>query len=310
MTVRIGVDLGGTKIEVVALDDRGTELLRRRVPSPSHSYEEIVETIGALVVSAERELNVRANVGIGTPGAPSLATGLMKNANSTVLNGRPLLRDLQSRLGRAIRMANDANCFALSEATDGAACDAGVMFGVILGTGVGGGVVVHGHSIVGANAIAGEWGHNPLPWPRSDERPGPACYCGKQGCIETFLSGPALARDGGGGRDARTLIAAAREGDASAAAAFERYVDRLARSLATVVNVVDPHTVVLGGGLSNVEELYRVLPGRLAAYVFSDRIETRVVCAAHGDSSGVRGAAQLWPSAPGERGGALSSKRG
>jgi fructokinase len=296
---RIGVDLGGTKIEIVALDDAGATVVRRRVASPSHDYAAIVETIGALVEGVEAEVGARCSVGVGTPGAASRTTGLMKNANSTVLIGRPLERDLCERLGREVRIANDANCFALSEASDGAAAGLFCVFGVILGTGVGGGVVVGGRQLTGPNAIAGEWGHNPLPWPLPLELPGPPCYCGKHGCIEAFLSGPSLVRDAvaGGAQAANVpeLARAAGSGDPAASAALERYFDRLARALATVINVLDPDAIVLGGGVSNLDALYRELPRRLPAYVFSDTVLTPVLRPAHGDSSGVRGAAWLWP---------------
>jgi fructokinase len=301
--MRIGVDLGGTKIEIVALGERDEELLRRRVPSPAHEYTAIVETIAAQVESVERELGRQGTVGVGTPGAPSRRTGLMKNANSTVLIGRPLESDLSRRLDRPVRIANDANCFALSEAVDGAGQNAGCVFGVILGTGVGGGIVVGGRIVLGANAIAGEWGHNPLPWPTGDELPGPPCYCGKRGCIETFLSGPGLARDhqAAGGTQAAgpAIVAAARDGDARAAATLARYFDRLTRSLATVIGILDPDTIVLGGGVSNVLALYEEIPRRLPAYVFSDDVATAVRRAHHGDASGVRGAARLWDSCAG-----------
>jgi fructokinase len=296
--MRIGVDLGGTKIEIVALDRGGATLLRRRMPSPSGAYEEIVEAIGALVESAEAELGSQGTVGIGTPGSPSPATGTMRNANSTVLNGKHFVRDLERRLGRTIRVENDANCFALSEASDGNAAGATCAFGAILGTGVGGGIVVRGTLLAGANGIAGEWGHVPLPWPRADDLPGPACYCGKHGCIETLLSGPGFARDhiarGGAERTAPDIVAAARAGDGTARASLERYLDRLARALASIVNVLDPDVIVLGGGMSNVAELYAELPMRLGAYAFSDTLATRIVPPLHGDSSGVRGAAWLW----------------
>lgn len=296
--MRIGVDLGGTKIEIVALDRGGATLLRRRMPSPSGAYEEIVEAIGALVESAEAELGSQGTVGIGTPGSPSPATGTMRNANSTVLNGKHFVRDLERRLGRTIRVENDANCFALSEASDGNAAGATCAFGAILGTGVGGGIVVRGTLLAGANGIAGEWGHAPLPWPRADDLPGPACYCGKHGCIETLLSGPGFARDhiarGGAERTAPDIVAAARAGDGTARASLERYLDRLARALASIVNVLDPDVIVLGGGMSNVAELYAELPMRLGAYAFSDTLATRIVPPLHGDSSGVRGAAWLW----------------
>jgi len=297
--MRIGIDLGGTKIEAVAIDSAGRELARRRVPSPAHDYGAIVETIGGLVDGLERELGARATVGVGIPGVVSPATGLVKNANTTVLIGRPFDRDLGTRLGREVRLANDANCFAMSEAADGAAAGAAAVFAVILGTGVGGGLVIGGRIIVGANAIGGEWGHNPLPWPRDDERPGARCYCGQHGCIETFLSGPGLARDfaASAGRTlgAPEIVAAAAARDADALAALERYEDRLARALATVINIVDPDVIVLGGGLSNLARLYDSVPRRWLAWVFSDEVTTRLRPARHGDSSGVRGAAWLWP---------------
>jgi fructokinase len=297
--MRIGVDLGGTKIEIVALDRDGATLLRRRIPSPSADYEAIVDAIGTLVESAETELGARGSIGIGTPGSPSPRAGTMRNANSTVLNGKPLVRDLERRLDRAVRVENDANCFALSEASDGSAANVTCAFGAILGTGVGGGIVVRGTLLVGANGIAGEWGHAPVAWPRADEVPGPECYCGKRGCIETFLSGPGFARDhiahGGTERIASEIVAAARAGDDAARASLERYLDRLARALSSIVNVLDPDVIVLGGGMSNVAELYAELPERLGAYVFSDTLATRIEPAAHGDSSGVRGAAWLWP---------------
>jgi fructokinase len=297
--MRIGVDLGGTKIEIVALDRDGATLLRRRIPSPSGDYDAIVDAIGSLVESAEAELGSQGTIGIGTPGSPSPATGTMRNANSTVLNGKPLVRDLERRLGRTIRVENDANCFALSEASDGNAAGATCAFGAILGTGVGGGIVVRGALLAGANGIAGEWGHAPVPWPRVDEIPGPPCYCGKRACIETVLSGPGFARDhvahGGAERTAPEIVAAARASDGTARASLERYLDRLARALASIVNVLDPDVIVLGGGMSNVAELYAELPTRLGAYVFSDTLVTRIVPALHGDSSGVRGAAWLWP---------------
>ncbi len=295
--MRIGIDLGGTKIEGIALAPDGRELARRRIASPAQAgYEAVVAALGRLVADLESDTGQRGSVGVGMPGAISPATGLVKNANSTCLIGHPLDLDLARALDRPVRLENDANCFALSEATDGAARGAAVVFGVILGTGVGGGLVVHGRPLRGATAIAGEWGHNPLPWPTDGERPGPACYCGKHGCIETFLSGPGLARDHGGPDDARTIAAAADAGDTGAAATLDRWLDRLARSLATVINVVDPDIVVLGGGLSNLDVTYTRLPTLLPAYVFSDVVATRVVKAMHGDSSGVRGAAWLWPS--------------
>lgn len=297
--MRIGVDLGGSKIEAIALDERGAELLRRRVATPTGDYEATLAAIGDLVFGFERELGQPGTVGIGCPGALSLRTGLIKNSNSTVLNGRPLDRDLAAHLGRPVRLENDANCFALSEAVDGAGRDAPVVFGVILGTGVGGGLVVGKNPLSGHNRIAGGWGHNPLPWPRDDERPGPPCYCGKRGCIETFVSGPALARQyvelTGRRLTAAEVAAAAQAGDAAASECLERYEDRLARGLASVVNILDPDAIVLGGGLSNIGRLYETLPACIARYAFSDTVDTVIAKARHGDSSGVRGAAWLWP---------------
>jgi len=298
--MRIGVDLGGTKIEALALADDGRVLARPRVATPRGDYDGTLETIADLVARVEAEAGGRGPVGVGIPGAISPATGLVKNANSTWLIGRPLDRDLARRLNRPVRVANDADCFALSEASDGAAAGASPVFGVILGTGVGGGIVVEGRALKGADAIAGEWGHNPLPAPADDERPGPACYCGRHGCVETFLSGPALAADyarhgGRAGLNAQAVAALAKDGDAPAAAALERYVNRLTRALAGVINLVDPAVIVLGGGLSNLEVLYREVPERLPAHVFSDRLAARIVPPHHGDSSGVRGAAWLWP---------------
>ncbi len=297
---RIGIDLGGTKIEIVALDSAGNELLRRRTPTPVGDYAGTVAAIARFVSDAEIEVGPARSIGIGTPGAISPATGLMKNANSTVLIGKPLHRDLETALGREIRLANDADCFALSEATDGAGANARVVFGVILGTGVGGGIVVDGRLVSGPNAIAGEWGHNPLPWPTTDELPGPRCYCGKHGCIETWLSGPSFARDASSaseGRtfaDARAVIASAESGDSIAIDALARYHDRLARALATIVNVLDPGVIVLGGGMSNLRDLAASTQAALRAYAFTDALATRVAHAVHGDSSGVRGAAYLW----------------
>jgi fructokinase len=294
--MRLGVDLGGTKIELVALDEGGGERLRRRVPTPRGDYTGTVAAIARLVESAEAGLGERGTVGVGTPGAVSRATGLMKNCNSTWLNGRPLGQDLEAALGRPVRLANDANCFALSEATDGAAAGAEAVFGVILGTGCGAGVVVGGRVLAGPNAIAGEWGHNPLPWPRADELPGPDCYCGRAGCLETWISGPGLARDlrAGLALGAEEIAARAAAGDAVCAAALERYEDRLARGLAHVINILDPDVVVLGGGMSKFARLYHRVPKLWGRYVFSDRVDTRLVAPRFGDSSGVRGAAWLW----------------
>lgn len=301
--LRLGIDLGGTKIEILALAEDGRVLLRRRVATPQGDYAATVAAVADLVAAAEAELGERGTVGIGMPGAESRVSGLIKNANSTCLIGQPLRRDLEARLGREVRLANDANCFALSEAVDGAAAGAEVVFGVILGTGCGAGVVVGGRVLTGANAIAGEWGHNPLPWPRDHERPGPACYCGKHGCLETWLSGPGLARDLtqvllGSALTAQAIAARAEAGDPDCQAALERYEDRLARGLAQVINVLDPDVIVLGGGLSNMARLYHNVPRRWGAYVFSDHVATRLVPPRHGDASGVRGAAWLWGQAP------------
>ena len=294
MTLRIGVDLGGSKIELLALDSHGDERYRKRVPTPRGDYGATVKTVTALVGECEEALGTQGTVGVGIPGAMSLATGRIKNANSTCLIGRPFKQDLEAALGRELRMANDANCFALSEATDGAGRGAGVVFGVILGTGVGGGVVVDGRVLTGPNAIAGEWGHNPLPLPREADLPLPLCYCGRQACIEAYLSGPALARDSGVGIEAPQIAARAAQGDARCEAALARYEERLARALATVVNVLDPDVIVLGGGLSNMDRLYANVPRLWLPYVFSDLVSTRLARHVHGDSSGVRGAAWLW----------------
>jgi len=295
--MRIGIDLGGTKIEAVALAADGAERFRRRIDSPRGDYDATVAAIAGLVALAERELGERGSVGVGMPGSISPATGLVKNANSTWLIGHPLHEDLERALGRPVRLANDANCFALSEAADGGGAGARVVFGVILGTGTGGGVVVDGQVLVGPNAVAGEWGHNALPWPDESEWPGPQCYCGRRGCIETFLSGSGLqmAYAQGPGLTARQIAAAAERGDGAGAAAIETYARRLAKSLATVINLLDPDAIVLGGGLSNIESLYRRVPEIWTDWVFSDRVDTRLARAKHGDSSGVRGAAWLWP---------------
>ena len=297
-TMRIGIDLGGTKIEAVAIADDGTERVRRRIASPRGDYGRTLEAVTGLVRAIEVESGARGTVGLGIPGTSSPATGLVKNSNSTWLNGRPLVEDVSRLLDRPIRFANDANCFAPSEATDGAAAGADVVFGVIVGTGTGGGVVVHRRVLVGANAIGGEWGHNPLPAARGVESPGPPCYCGRSGCIETFLSGPALARDyadaGGAQMTAREIADRAAAGDALADAALARYEERMARALASVINLLDPDVIVLGGGLSNIERLYERVPKLWGAHIFSDRVVTRLVRAMHGDSSGVRGAAWLW----------------
>jgi fructokinase len=295
--MRLGIDLGGTKIEIIAVDRDGRELLRRRVATPRGDYAATVAAIAGLVAAAERELGRRGTVGIGIPGAESRITGLIKNANSTWLIGQPLRRDLEAALQRPVRIDNDANCFALSEATDGAAAGAEVVFGVILGTGVGGGIVVRGQTLIGANAIAGEWGHNPMP----GEHHRPECYCGRRGCIELYLSGPGLARDlkvsHGGTPSAEAIVAAAAGGDAECEETLSRYERRLARALAQVINILDPDAIVLGGGLSNIDRLYENVPELWRAHVFSDHVATRLVKNRHGDSSGVRGAAWLWENA-------------
>ncbi len=326
---RIGIDLGGTKTEIAVLSRSGGYLLRRRVDTPRHDYEATVRTIAELVMAAEQAVDVACTVGVGIPGAISPASGLVKNANSTWLNGKPLLQDLQAALGRPVRIQNDANCLAMSEAgsgLDGGAGDgAGCVLALILGTGVGAGICIDGRLLTGRNAIAGEWGHNPLPasgpgtagttdHARADDPPALRCWCGRQGCIETWLSGPALAADferaqrreqAGGtgvrssspanGIDARSVFLLADQGNEQAVQAVDRWLDRLARSLGVVINLLDPDVIVVGGGLSNAGVIYRELPRRWAAHVFSDRIETPVRPARHGDSSGVRGAAWLWP---------------
>ncbi len=301
LEARIGIDLGGTKIEGVALGTEGTVLAGRRLASPTGSYTATLDAVVGLVLDLEREIGRSGTVGVGIPGAVSPATGLVKNANSTWLIGHPFAADLERRLDRPVRLDNDANCFAVSEATDGAAAGADPVFGVILGTGVGGGLIVGGRPVVGASAIAGEWGHNPLPRMTDDERPGPLCYCGRHGCVETFLSGPSLARDHqattGRRLTAREIADAADAGDAAALATMDRYTERLARALATVINIVDPEVIVLGGGVSNIARLYRVLPQLLRREVFTDQVAVRVVPPKHGDASGVRGAAWLWPPA-------------
>ena len=295
---RLGVDLGGTKIEIIALDASGEVRLRHRVDTPKGEYTATLEVIAGLVTDAEQRLGCSASLGICTPGAVSPATGLLKNSNSVCLNGKPLLQDLQQRLQRDIRIANDADCFALSEATDGCAAGAASVFGVIVGTGTGGGLVINGQLLAGPNAIAGEWGHNPLPWAKDSELPGPDCYCGNSGCIETWLSGPGMERDYQqvAGRSLPSAIIAEqdKQGDAAASACLDRYIGRMARALASVINIVDPEVIVLGGGVSNIDRLYLDVPGQWGRYVFSDRVDTRLVKPLFGDSSGVRGAAWLW----------------
>lgn len=296
--MKLGIDLGGTKIEIIALDNEGGELLRRRVPAPQGDYSGTLRAIADLVHQVEAALGQAGTVGIGTPGTISRVTGLLKNSNSVHLNGQPIVQDLESLLQRKLRISNDANCFALSEATDGAAAGAAVVFGVIIGTGTGAGIVVNGHVLTGANGIAGEWGHNPLPWPEGVELPGPACYCGRHGCIETFLSGPGMSGDhqrvSGKRLDAATIVARAASGDAACDLTLQRYENRLARALAHVINILDPDVIVLGGGMSNIERLYENVPRIWGRYVFSDRVDTRLVRNRFGDSSGVRGAAGLW----------------
>ena len=283
--MRIGVDVGGTKIEVAVLDDSGVITWRQRAPTPAGSYDEILRTIAGLVEAAGP-----GSVGVGIPGVISPATGLVKNANTQALIGRAMDRDLAAALGRPVRVENDANCFALSEAVDGAGAGARCVFGVILGTGAGGGIIVDGRILPGRNRIAGEWGHTPLPWPRGDELPAPLCWCGQSGCLELYVSGPGLARQAG--RDAPTLLAA---DDPAAAMALHTHADRLARGLAVVMNILDPDVIVLGGGLSNMEDLYTEVPALMSRYVFSDVTVTPILPPVHGDSGGVRGAAWLWP---------------
>jgi fructokinase len=322
--VRIGIDLGGTKIEGIALDG-SVEVARLRVDTPRHDYQATLDTVAALVRELETRTGRHGSVGVGIPGTMSPATGLVKNANSVWLIGRPLGIDLERALGRRVRIANDANCFAVSEATDGAAAAADVVFGVIIGTGTGAGIVVNGHLLTGPNAIAGEWGHNPLPAPSDDERPGPACYCGRYGCVETFLSGPGMQADHerhtGRRLTAPDIVTAAGVGDPAAMATLERYESRMARGLAAVINILDPDVIVLGGGMSNIERLYANVPRLWTPYVFAcgtaradvsasaaamqaqhgEIICTKLVRARHGDASGVRGAAWLWPAAVQQR---------
>lgn len=276
----------------------GRILQRRRIATPRDDYSATLAAIEGLIWELENALGVRASIGVGTPGALSPFSGRLRNANSVWLNDRSLHTDLEHSLQRPVRIANDADCFTLSEATDGAAAGAASVFGVIIGTGTGGGIVIDGHLLSGPNAIAGEWGHNPLPWPSDQEQPGPSCYCGKQGCIETWVSGPALAADlqrvTGRQLDAKAIVALAERGDGEAEAALQRHQDRLARALATVINLIDPEVVVLGGGLSNLQHLYRALPTAILPYIFGDGLATRIVSPRFGDSSGVRGAAWLW----------------
>ena len=298
--IRIGIDLGGTKIEGIALSEAGDELFRHRLATPQGDYQATLQSIAGLIDQIEADIGEQGSIGICTPGALSPATGLLRNSNSVCMNGKPVLTELQERLQREIRIANDANCFALSEATDGAAKDAAVVFGVIIGTGTGAGIVVDKKVLVGPNAIAGEWGHNPLPWPEDFELPGPECYCGKQGCIETWLSGPGIVRDhelhNNVFLDAETIDNKARFGDEESDETLQRYEDRMARSLAHVINILDPDVIVLGGGMGNIKRLYENVPVIWGDYVFSDAVNTKLVSPVHGDSSGVRGAAWLWNS--------------
>lgn len=294
--MRLGIDLGGTKIEIVALDDTGTVLARERVPTPKHDYDATVAAIAGLVHATEAKLGQRGSVGVAIPGTISTATGLVKNANSTRLIGHPLDKDLARALDREVRLANDANCFALSEATDGAAAGKDIVFGIIAGTGVGGGVCIGGRVLGGAHGIAGEWGHNPLPRPRADELPGPTCYCGRTGCTEAWCSGPSLEREFAAATGRKLDAAAIAASDDSAARdLMERFLDRFARSIATIVNILDPDAIVIGGGLSNIAALYAELPGRVERYAFTTEAPPLIVKNVHGDSSGVRGAAWLWP---------------
>ncbi|HQT74738.1 MAG: fructokinase [Acidiphilium sp. 37-67-22] len=296
MTYRIGIDLGGTKIEIAALMPDGSLAHRKRVPTPQ-DYGRTIETIAELVREAEAQLGPAHGVGIGIPGTISPATGLVKNANSERLNGNPFDKDLEAKLGRPVRVSNDANCFAMSEAADGAGAGAHCVFGVIIGTGCGGGIVVDGKVLEGRHHIAGEWGHTPLPWPRMEEMPLRRCWCGKSGCLETYIAGPALAAeaDGPGARDAGRLPARAAAGEEHAIRALATHAERLARGLAMIVNILDPDVIVLGGGLSNLDHLYTDLPRLMKPYIISDTFDTPVVRNKHGDSSGVRGAAWLWP---------------
>ncbi len=297
--MRIGVDLGGTKVAAVALGDDGAEIASVRIPTPVGDYDRTVAAVVSAVTEVERDAGASGSVGVGHPGAISPTTGWIKNANSVVLNGRPLDRDLEAALGRPVRLANDADCFALSEATDGAGMGAEIVFGVILGTGVGGGLVARGELVRGPNATGGEWGHLSLPWPTPDELPGPECYCGLSGCVETYLSGPGLAADharaGGGNIPPSAIVAMAGSGDATASESLGRYVDRLARGLAAIITLIDPHVIVLGGGMSNVGVLCERVPALWSRWAFTDRVDTVLATAHHGDASGVRGAARLWP---------------
>lgn len=298
--MRIGIDLGGTKIEGIALDDTGNECFRKRIDSPQGSYQNTLKAIIGLIKDIESSIQTTGSIGIGIPGTISPQTNLVKNANSTWLIGKPLQTDLEELLNRKIRIENDANCFVVSEATDGAAKNSEVVFGVIIGTGTGGGIIVRGQSIVGANAIAGEWGHNPLPWPTKEELPGRKCYCGQSGCIETWVSGTGFAKDHQECNklksiiNAKEIVSLAQKNDPDAQSSLQRYEERLAKSLASIINVIDPDVIVLGGGMSNIQSLYTNVPKLWGDYIFSDDVKTKLVPPQHGDSSGVRGAAWLW----------------
>ena len=303
--VHIGIDLGGTKIEGIVLDEQGVELARQRIATPAGDYQGTLVAIKSLIEQLEAKVSLnhqsQATIGICTPGALSYASsevGLLKNSNSVCMNGKPVYKDLEVLLQRSVKITNDANCFALSEATDGAAENAVIVFGVIVGTGVGAGIVVNGQALNGANAIAGEWGHNPMPWPDSDELPGPVCYCGKHGCIETFLSGPGLSKDyekhTGQALNSRQIVEQAEQGDDASEKCLQRYEQRMAKGLAHVINILDPDVIVLGGGMGNIQRLYRNVPKLWGDYVFSDTVSTKLLPPKHGDSSGVRGAAWLW----------------
>ena len=296
--MRVGVDFGGTKIEAAAIDEQGKFTVRMRAPTPD-SYDAALEAVRALVGRVERETRVVDRIGVGMPGSASPRTGLIRNANTTYLNGRRFASDLEQTLGKAVRLSNDANCLAVSEAVDGAGAGASTVFAVVLGTGCGGGLAIDGRVIDGANGVAGEWGHNPLPWATDAEHPGPECWCGKRGCLETWIAGSGFRRDyretTGDDLTGQEIVAAARIGDPAGAAAFDRYLDRLARALAAIVNIVDPDAFVFGGGMSNVTEMFERLPALMRPYIFSDEWHAALRLAQWGDSSGVRGAARLWP---------------
>lgn len=296
--MRYGVDLGGTKTEIIALNEKGEIVFRKRRPTPRGNYQDIIQNIKTLVEEADHTIGETGTVGVGIPGVVSPKTGVVKNANTTELMGHPIDKDLEALIDRPVRTANDANCFALSEATDGAAAGADSVFGIILGTGVGGGIVINGRIHVGSNAVGGEWGHSPLPWANQTEHPGPNCYCGKKGCIETFLSGPGLSQFhnavGADGPSAEEIVKLAGEGDAAAEKTLTIFERRLAKALASIINILDPEIIVCGGGLSNLERIYSNVPRLWMEYAFSDSLDTKFVQAKYGDSSGARGAAWLW----------------